>query len=272
MAPVPEARHGSMNDAPKNSDLHCFRCGYSLAGIQSDTVCPECGLAIARSIEAAHPMAPRRIVRTLRTIAALDVAVFVLPIAIAFFVYSGFGGAPRGPGVGLTVLALSPIVRSAMLLYLLWITARSWANRGDRAKLVAVSVVCGRIATTVWLIAAELFQQFSISSPSALIACVFFAACEAMTRRVWLRRVSRAFGGPTSEHVRYLTRIASLASWPLNIAATFVLLALWDGSVEFLVFLPIVIVAHLVHAFCLGAATFACAETVPEWHAARVEP
>lgn len=265
-----------MDIATPNPDLRCFRCGYSLAGLGDDRLCPECSLPITRSIDAARfrfrPIAPERIVRVLRTIAALDVVVFVLPIALAFSVYSAIGGPPTSPGVFLTALTFSPIVRSVTLLYLWRITSSCWYDHHERPKALAVFVVCGRIATTAWLIAGELFQQVSMESPIPLVVCIVFAACEAMTRRTWLRRVSRALGEPPSADMRSFTRIASIASWPLNIATALVLMALWDRSIEYLAFLPIVVLAHLVHAFCLWCGTITCAEAVRDWNAARVEP
>ena len=49
------------DDAAKKPALACFACGYSLQGLPVDGMCPECGEAIARSVEAARGFTKREL-------------------------------------------------------------------------------------------------------------------------------------------------------------------------------------------------------------------
>src|SRR5947207_2700561 len=58
-----------------SKEIHCFRCGYNLRGLQSSTSCPECGLEISTtlagpSLRHANPFWLQRIILGVTGIAA----------------------------------------------------------------------------------------------------------------------------------------------------------------------------------------------------------
>lgn len=73
------------------SELHCRRCDYDLRALPRDSVCPECGESVERSIAEAQSQGPKYIawVRSLRNGAAMFC---IAVIASALSAYAHFGG------------------------------------------------------------------------------------------------------------------------------------------------------------------------------------
>ncbi|MFG0285205.1 MAG: hypothetical protein ACF8R7_12345 [Phycisphaerales bacterium JB039] len=141
-------------------DVACLRCGYNLRGLRQDGVCPECGTAVARSLEGdllvySSPDYTASLHRGVALILAAIIAqilVMVASFAMAFTV--GLGGA-GGAGAAEALLQLLSLGASIAMVAGWWLFSAPdpgmlSTDKGDTPrKIVRITVVIQAISVVV---------------------------------------------------------------------------------------------------------------------------
>ncbi len=262
-----------MRQSSESADLQCISCGYQLRGLGGDGKCPECGLNIELSRRGArfdfHPSEPRRVVRLLWALAAVDVVgLFLLLPACGWFV----GQAGGNPSIVLHVALVGAvsITRSALVPVLRRQTRGYWLGQEPTPSVWLSRPAAARVAVTlvaVGLVAAQ--AQVAVCVVAAVLWAVL-GGIEAAARLAWMRVVGRALGGPAAEGLTTLARTAQVSLVAFALVGSAGVLGFLSMLTVLMLPLPIAIVAFLCFEFTMFGATVACADVVSEWHAARV--
>jgi hypothetical protein len=178
-----------------NPDERCFRCGYSLAGLHSDAICPECGFAVARSrspvgrVRSVIPDIARARLRLLGMLVCDWCSFFTMMLGFAASVSQS-----RGPIEPLFFIAAYLICNLLCALTSLHFAASIRAlGLADpslgRARTVFAWVCFSRaliilVAGAIWIAAEN--ERFR-----PVVAVVFFTGPVEWAARVWMLRSIR---------------------------------------------------------------------------------
>ncbi len=238
-----------MSATTDNLDVRCFRCGYSLAGLRDDAVCPECALPIAICCE---PRALRgwtrqrvRFVRArLRDLMMIDVGLIaaVLAFLLSLFDYLvTLRIGPDGLYFVLAVVVFYATVNVAAGVEATVLTLRATIAGAEAASLRRAATAWRLIAgvRVVLLIALVLSLKSGpewISVPS--LALFLGLACpEWVARTFWLRALQGL--AAIDPHAREWTtsiKVASLIGLAWCVPVLTMIITPFIGNYEAVVF------------------------------------
>lgn len=244
-----------MKDVLVNSDLHCFRCGYSLKAIAPAAVCPECGLAAEAS------RAPERLIcEVLKDHESTRVRLaFILlsdggafaAVTIGAFGLFGAWGSPAILWTAAAIYVAAIALRSVMTV--LVAVGTSGSERTGRVALRSARLwlftAWTRLTVMTGLIAAW-HMGFTGPVLAGAAAWLLLGLLEMLARALWLRSVSRVLRAQDREEIRSMVRFILFL---LVVMATAAVLLPAIGNVAFVGF------GFAMTVFVGGVAAFAAA-------------
>ena len=232
-----------------NPDVRCFRCGYSLAGLRDDAVCPECALPIAvfcepRALRSWTRQRVRFVRARLRDLMMIDAGLIAAVLAFLLALFDYLVTLRIGPDGLFFVLAV--VVFYATVNVATGVEATVLTLR---ATIVGAEAVSLRRAATAWrliagvrvvlLIALALSLKSGpewVSVPS--LGLFLGLACpEWLARTFWLRALQRlAAIDPHAKERKTSIKVASLIglAWCVPVLTT--IITPFIGNYEAVVF------------------------------------
>jgi hypothetical protein len=139
-------------DAPLNMDHPCIRCGYSLRGLNSSGVCPECGTPVERSLRGdllaySDPLYVQKLFNGTRTIMASLLLLIVCVVAVAFSATAGVGPLAVLAGLGMLASTIAFLVGWWMLTTP--DAGQLSTNKGERPRQIVRSTLLVIVATAL---------------------------------------------------------------------------------------------------------------------------
>jgi hypothetical protein len=178
-----------------NADLHCFRCGYSLGGLNGDALCPECGFAVALSHSPAgrvRSVVPDIATARLRLLGMLacdwsSFLTMMLGLAASIFQIRG----PIEPLFFIVAYLVCNLLCALVSLHFAAsIRALGVADPSlGRARAVFALVCCLRLL--IILVAGAIWMAAENERFRPVVAVVLFTGPVEWTARIWMLRSIR---------------------------------------------------------------------------------
>lgn len=250
-------------------DLRCFRCGYSLAGIHANAVCPECATPVAASRDVDR--AVLGLASSYRVVAAgwwgLGLSNLLEPMlataALVFYWQSRGVGGPVVLSIALIAVLLCRLIAAAMLI-------RDGWRAGRRGTCVVAAICSGQRIGVIVLLLVGTWPPM----PSQIAVFLFVALqWQDVIRQIFmLSSIGNVLDEKWNGHINASVVVASVAAIVGVPLSSLGALLGWAG--------PIILIYGLfglvVSSGMVGMGLFAAAKELlrvhPSARAARSEP